>query len=165
MRKSAAGSGRRIRGERAAVRELFEAVTALARLYQFRDRDRICCRDMTVSQWYALEVLDRHGVCTVNALADELNLEKSTASRLVADLERKGYAKRQRNPGDGRSVLLRATAGGRRSFDTVRGELLREHTQVVSGLDAATQRTVAIVVRKLARATARRSGLSCAVTE
>lgn len=148
-----------------AAGELFEALTALARLYQFRDRDRICCRDMTVSQWYALEVLDRRGTCTANALAEELNLEKSTASRLIADLERKGYAKRRQNPGDGRSILLHATVGGRRAFDTVRADLLREHAQVVAGLDAGTQRAVALVMRKLAQTTARRSGLSCGVTE
>lgn len=165
MGRSAVKSTQAARRPGSAAGELFAAVTALARLYQFRDRDRICCRDMTVSQWYALEVLDRRGSVTANELAGELNLEKSTASRLIADLERKEYVRRRPHPADGRSILLRTTAVGRRAFDAVRNDLLREHAHVVAGLDAPTQRAVALVMRKLAQTTARRSGLSCAVTE
>jgi MarR family 2-MHQ and catechol resistance regulon transcriptional repressor len=148
------------RQPRSAALELFEAVTALARVYQFRDRDRICCRDLTVTQWYALEVLRRVGACSLNALARELNLEKSTASRLVGELERRRYVQRRAHPGDGRSVFISATARGLRAFATVRRDLLREHARVITGLDSATQRAVGDVIRQLALATAQRSGLS-----
>ena len=41
--------------------ELYDALSDLVRVYQFRDRDRICCFDVSVSQCYALEALVRRG--------------------------------------------------------------------------------------------------------
>lgn len=42
---------------------LHTAVADLVRVYQFRDRDRICCHDISVTQCYALEALVEHGPC------------------------------------------------------------------------------------------------------
>src|SRR5256885_15790903 len=86
------------------------AVADLVRVYQFRDRDRICCHDVSVTQCYALEALIRRGPVTLGELAAELYLDKSTASRVVASLERKRYVARSPHPTDGRAVLLRPTA-------------------------------------------------------
>src|SRR4026208_275729 len=66
----------------AAARSSHEALAALVRVYQFRDRDRICCHDVSVTQCYALEALIRRGELTLNELARELYLDKSTASRV-----------------------------------------------------------------------------------
>src|SRR3954452_3348392 len=92
--------------------ELYDALEDLLRVYQFRDRDRICCFDISVSQCYALEGLVRRGGMTLNDLAAYLYLDKSTASRVVDALERKGYVARSPHPKDGRSVLLAATPQG-----------------------------------------------------
>src|SRR6185295_17411735 len=73
---------------------LHEALTELVRVYQFRDRDRICCHDISVTQCYALEALLRRGPSGLNELAAELYLDKSTASRVVAALQRKKYVSR-----------------------------------------------------------------------
>ena len=70
---------------------LYAALSDLVRVYQFRDRDRICCYDISVTQCYALEALAHAGPRTLNELAAELYLDKSTASRVVTTLERKGY--------------------------------------------------------------------------
>jgi hypothetical protein len=45
---------------------LYEALSDLLRVYQFRDRDRICCHDISVTQCYALESLVREGPLTQN---------------------------------------------------------------------------------------------------
>ncbi len=82
-------------------------------IYQFRDRDRICCYDVSVTQCYALEALVRRGGMTLNDLAAHLYLDKSTASRVVDALERKGYVDRPPHPDDRRALLLEATAAGR----------------------------------------------------
>src|SRR6266545_307625 len=63
------------------ARALYGALSDLIRVYQFRDRDRICCYDVSVSQCYALETLVRQGGMTLNDLAAHLYLDKSTASR------------------------------------------------------------------------------------
>jgi len=48
---------------------LFGALSDLVRVYQFRDRDRICCYDVSVTQCYALEALARRSAMTLNDLA------------------------------------------------------------------------------------------------
>ena len=65
------------------------------RVYQFRDRDRICCHDVSVTQCYALETLVDHGPLRLGALAQRLFLDKSTTSRVVATLVKKGYVEQQ----------------------------------------------------------------------
>ena len=67
------------------------AVAELVRVYQFRDRDRICCHDISVTQCYALETLVEHGPMRLSALAERLFLDKSTTSRVVGALVKKGY--------------------------------------------------------------------------
>src|SRR5687767_3520590 len=84
------------------ARALYGALSDLIRVYQFRDRDRICCHDVSVSQCYALEALVRRGGMTLNDLAAHLYLDKSTASRVVDALERKGYVTRTSHPSDRR---------------------------------------------------------------
>ena len=111
--------------------ELHDALAEFARLYQFRDRDRICCHDVSVTQCYALEVLSKRAECTLNELAAELCLEKSTASRVVATLERKGYIARSGHPRDGRAILLRATSAGRRLYARIRTGLVEEKQRLL----------------------------------
>src|SRR5215471_11457095 len=73
---------------------LYAALSELVRVYQFRDRDTICCYDVSVTQCYAIEALLRRGPSGLNDLAAELYLDKSTTSRVVSTLERKGYVTR-----------------------------------------------------------------------
>src|SRR5688500_9788410 len=91
------------------ARDLQDALSEFIRVYQFRERDRICCHDVSVAQCYALEALVRHDRATLNELAAELCLDKSTASRIVAALERKGHVARAPHPTDRRAVVLAAT--------------------------------------------------------
>src|ERR1044072_3566354 len=62
---------------------LHRVLSDLTRMLQFRDRDRICCHDVSVTQCYALEALVARGEQTLNELAGELYLAKSTARRVV----------------------------------------------------------------------------------
>src|SRR5688500_17024825 len=86
--------------------DLHRALSDLVRVYQFRDRDRICCYDISVSQCYALEAVAEHGPLTLNDLAARLYLDKSTASRVVDALEKKGYVERRTSEVDRRSLQL-----------------------------------------------------------
>jgi DNA-binding MarR family transcriptional regulator len=59
------------------------------------------------------------GVQSQSELAALLRLERSTVSRLVQQLERRGWLDRDRAPGDGRARLLRLTERGRRVADDI----------------------------------------------
>ena len=67
---------------------LQSAVSSLVRIYQFRDRNRICCHDISVTQCYALEALVEQGPLRLGALAERMHLDKSTTSRVVQTLVR-----------------------------------------------------------------------------
>jgi len=134
--------------------DLYGALSDLVRVYQFRDRDRICCYDISVTQCYALEELVRRGGMTLNDLAARLYLDKSTASRVVDALERKGYVARSPHPRDRRAVLLEATETGRTLEGTIRKEALAEERQLLAGFPHEVRQAMTQLLGKLARAAA-----------
>ena len=136
---------------------LYHALNELIRIYQFRDRDRICCHDISITQCHALEGLVHHGPLMLNKLADYLHLDKSTTSRVVDSLERKGYATRLVHPDDSRALELKATPAGVRLHQVVMAEILKEEEGVLSDLSAEVRRALPGVLRKLAQAAANRS--------
>ena len=85
---------------------LHAAVSDLVRVYQFRDRDRICCHDISVTQCYALEAVAEHGPLRLGALAERMLLDKSTTSRVVATLVRKGYLSQSPDAADARATAI-----------------------------------------------------------
>src|SRR5262245_28777159 len=139
---------------------LHSALNELVRVYQFRDRDRICCHDVSVTQCYAIEALVRRGPSGLNDLAAELYLEKSTASRVVAALERKGYVTRSAHPEDGRAIVLDVTAAGRRLHDRIRKDLVNEAKGLLQDFEPEVREGAARLILRLARAAAARSGVA-----
>jgi len=67
---------------------------------------------LTVSQAFALHELDRDVPLSQQDLAERLRLEKSSVSRLAADLERRGLLVRERDPDNRRLYRLRLTDQG-----------------------------------------------------
>jgi MarR family transcriptional regulator, 2-MHQ and catechol-resistance regulon repressor len=144
--------------------DLYDALSNLVRVYQFRDRDRICCYDVSVTQCYALEGLVRLGGMTLNELAAHLFLDKSTASRVVDALERKGYVARSTHPQDRRAVLLEATETGRALEGKIREEMLIEEGKLLADFPHDVRQAMTQLLRRLARAAAGRvetGGGSC----
>jgi MarR family 2-MHQ and catechol resistance regulon transcriptional repressor len=139
--------------------ELHAALSELVRVYQFRDRDRICCHDISVTQCYALEALIRRGPSGLNELAAELYLDKSTASRVVATLERKKYVTRERHAEDGRAVVLTVSRAGRRLYERIRTDLVGETRQLLEDFPPEVRKGAARLILQLARAAAERSGV------
>lgn len=135
-----------------AAEELHSAVSELVRVYQFRDRDKICCYDISVTQCYALEVLAETGPMRSQALADQLRLDKSTVTRVVDALERKGYVERRKDADDSRALALGITAGGRALYQKINGELIAQQAALLADLDPDVRNAAADVIRRLARA-------------
>ena len=139
---------------------LHEALSELVRVYQFRDRDRICCHDISVTQCYALEALLRRGPSGLNELAAELYLDKSTASRVIATLERKGYVSRASHPQDKRAIVLKVTAAGKRLHDRIRTDLIAQTRDLLEDFEPEVRAGAARLILRLARAAAVRSGVT-----
>jgi MarR family 2-MHQ and catechol resistance regulon transcriptional repressor len=128
------------------------AVSDLVRVYQFRDRDRICCHDISVTQCYALERLVEHGPMRLSTLAERLFLDKSTTSRVVNTLVRKGYVEQRTDARDGRATTLRATRPGERLCARITADLVDQQKQLLEDLDPGVRAGVVQVIRRLAQA-------------
>jgi MarR family 2-MHQ and catechol resistance regulon transcriptional repressor len=141
---------------------LQSAVADLVRVYQFRDRDRICCHDISVTQCYALETLVEHGPMRLGALAERLFLDKSTTSRVVGSLVKKGYVEQQAEESDKRATVLQATTRGRRLCARITDDLVEQQKQLLQDLEPDVREGVVQVIRGLARAADSRfrSGIS-----
>lgn len=147
---------------------LSEALSELIRVVQFRDRDRACCYDLSVSQCYALKGVVDAGALTINDLAAHLYLDKSTASRIANGLVAKGFLARTRDVDDGRIVLLVATPDGSDICSRISSDLFGEYAELLRDFDPEVRSAITRLVGRLGRSLAARveaSGGSCCVVK
>lgn len=151
--KARGGSKEGLDDERLAAdtRSFYDALSELIRVYQFRDRDRICCYDVSITQCYALEALARERAMTLNDLASHLYLDKSTTSRVVDALERKGYVVRSEHPADGRALRLKITPAGRTLHGRILNDILAEEEALLAEFSPEVRRSMTQVVVRLAK--------------
>ena len=96
-----------------------------------------------------IHALRHHPGVTQRELADMLNTDKAAIARRAANLERKGYLRREPNPADGRSQLLYATeaAEGLRNSKAHIEEVF--YTWLLDGLDEGEARQFCDTLDKL----------------
>lgn len=140
--------------------DLYDAVNQLVRVYQFRDRDRICCYDVSVTQCYAVETLVKQGALRLQVLAEEMFLDKSTASRVIDALERKGYVSRVEDDEDRRAVKIQATQAGKELYEKIRSDLVAEERAMIENLSVEARQGAVSLLRQITRATEIRCGLA-----
>jgi DNA-binding MarR family transcriptional regulator len=93
--------------------ELQAAVARFVRAFGLHQPDQTPCgQPIPVSEAHALGELAREGTLRQNDLAHRLRLEKSTTSRLVTQLIKRGWVERTPAPADGRGVLVELTQSG-----------------------------------------------------
>lgn len=134
------------------ARALQAAIADLVRVYQFRDRDRICCHDISVTQCYALEALVEHGPMRLSELTERLFLDKSTTSRVVRTLVKKQYVAQHPDATDGRATALSATRAGRNLCARITDDLVSQQKELLADLDPDVRAGVVNVIRRLAQA-------------
>ncbi len=142
--------------------ELHHAVSELVRVYQFRDRQRICYYDVSVTQCHAIARLVALGSMPLNQLAVELHLDKSTASRVVSALEEKNYVRRTAHASDGRALCLEVTPQGRKLHERIEQDLVVEMEKLLEGFDSDVRQATTRLVARLARAAKERFSVKTA---
>ena len=153
-------------GQEREAADFYTALTHLLRVVQFRDRDRACCYDVSVAQCYGLKAVADNGPLTVNELSAALLLDKSTASRIAAGLEAKGYVRRDPDPDDGRVVRLSTTRAGNELHQRIEGDLQAEYSRLLADFDPEVRAGMTRLLGRLAASFAARvdaSGGSCCV--
>jgi DNA-binding MarR family transcriptional regulator len=98
----------------ASAQRLHELFMELARAGGMLQHDgTIPGQLISLSQAFALHELDRDTPLSQSELATRLRLEKSSVSRMAAEMERKGLLVRERDPHNRRVYRLRLTERGR----------------------------------------------------
>ncbi len=93
-----------------------EQMVALVRAFGWHRPDQTPCGTaVPISEAHALIELARQETLPQHELGARLGLEKSTVSRLVGQLESRGWVQRQRQERDGRSVAVSLTEKGRQA--------------------------------------------------
>ena len=106
---------------------------------------------VTMPQWRVL-VLAASGPQNVAAVADDLGVHRSNATRIVERLVRAGLLDRRTDPRDRRHVSLRLTPQGRRFVNRVMTLRRRRFDEILAEMDAGARASLAASVREFVRA-------------
>jgi DNA-binding MarR family transcriptional regulator len=93
--------------------------------------------DITVPQHRLLVLLAGSGGTAIRALADQLGVDPSNASRSCDRLQRLGLISRQRSSADGRSVEVTLTGAGRALLLTVREHRIEQVKRILADVSEA----------------------------
>ena len=98
--------------------------------------------EVTLPQHRALVLLASRGARTIGAIATELGVDQSNASRLVDRLVRLGLVERRPSAADGRAVEVVVVAAGRRVLDAVTSARHEEIAGLLEELTPAERRAL-----------------------
>jgi DNA-binding MarR family transcriptional regulator len=108
----------------------------IARLLRRRFDARARAMGATRAQWMALKMISRGEGINQGRLAEQLEVEPITASRMIDRLEEAGMVERRRDPGDRRAWLLFLTDKSRPVIDDLRVVANEVFEQALDGLSA-----------------------------
>jgi DNA-binding MarR family transcriptional regulator len=94
---------------------------------------------VSMSQAFGLHELDTDQPLSQGELAARLNLEKSTVSRMVAEMERKGLVRRERDPANRRFYRIRLTPAGQ-ALHVRLAKVMHERFEHFAATMSATER-------------------------
>jgi DNA-binding MarR family transcriptional regulator len=94
-------------------RDLQQQIQEFIRRFGLLSQESTPCQyPISPSQSHTLQLLGQAAILTQQQLAVQLNLDKSTISRLVAQLVERGWVHRTTNPGNRREVHLSLSETG-----------------------------------------------------
>ena len=127
--------------------ELQERMISLIRAFGLhRPEETPCGEPVAVAEAHALLELTREEPLLQKDLAQRLRLEKSTVSRLVKVLEKRGWVGREKSSHDGRAMELRLTEAGKKATARLAEARRAKFTQI---LEAIPEEELAPIMRYL----------------
>lgn len=101
------------------------------------------------SGYLLLQVLSTEGPLGINALAERQGLDASTVTRQVVSLEKAGFARRSRDPRDGRAVQVEATPAGEAQLERERSRRSSMYDQILADWSPAERALLASLLERL----------------
>ena len=150
---------------RGQAERFYQVFAELARGYQFRDQEEICCHGISVSQCYTLDALKTHGPMAMGDLAGRLHLEISTMTRVVDHLVADDLATRVTDAKDRRVCRVQLTRKGRSLISKIRAELITRYEVVLREIPAQSREAVITTMSRLLSAFEERESCTCTQAE
>lgn len=135
-----------------ASQDLKGLVIRLQRKMEFFDALQSSCCGVSFAQCQALAAIRQAGKISLNDLATGMGLDKSTVSRTVDNLVRKGLALRAPVPADRRCVTIRLTVKGNRAISEVEAGLSRCFGSLYKSIDRSRRAQIMESLRVLLEA-------------
>lgn len=107
---------------------------------------------LTVPQHRLLVMISSHGPRRIGAVATDLGVNQSNASRLVDRLVDQGLVRRSPDPRDARASAVELTDAGRRALDAVTALRLAELRTIASNMPSSSRRAVVSALRDFSNA-------------
>jgi DNA-binding MarR family transcriptional regulator len=130
--------------------QLYAAATAFIRIYQFRDRDQALRFGLTVVQAYTLDILLATGGVGLTRLAQALRVDKSTTSRVVSGMTRRGLVEWSRAKHDRRAKEIVASGEGKRRYERLRHAIMGDNARLLASYSPSERQTAITILRQLA---------------
>ncbi len=127
-----------------AVSNVFRAATAVR---NHMEREVLSSHELSWSAFVVLFVLRVWGKQESHELAREAGITGGTLTGVLTTLERRGFAQRSVHPDDGRRVIVRPTAKGRRTVDEIMPVFNHHEAIVTAGLSSADRRELTRLLR------------------
>ncbi|MCE5284474.1 MAG: MarR family transcriptional regulator [Pelosinus sp.] len=121
---------------------LRENIRMLVRKLGLLDKDEAVCSGLTLTQSHVLVEVGRKTDMSVNDLAELLNLDKSTVSRVVEQLVKNNLLLRKAHECDRRFVTLELTDQGSQLYKSTEARMKEYYAGVLECLPAETQQQV-----------------------
>lgn len=101
------------------------------------------------AQWSILAILSNHDGLSQSQISDELEIEKSTAGRLIDQVEKSGWIERRSIPGDRRLWGIHLTDRARRLTDEVESVILQTRAEMLRGLTEEQQQHLSELLQRV----------------
>lgn len=137
---------------RAQAVQLMQTLRDLARQGQQMNRRHLSGSDLSPSQWHCLEELWREGAIPMGDLAERLAITRSSATRLVDPLEKRGLVRRKTSKEDRRSQSVDLTSRGEQLVSELVGQAEEAYVNLYRGLDAPNRLPLLAAVHELREA-------------
>ena len=104
-----------------SYQDVFTLIGELSRALRCCQQEEAFCLDLTLSQFFILHSIAGKGKIQLAELHGLLSVEKSTTTRMVSPLIRRGLVIQERAEHDSRALVLKLTGRGEEVYRTVWG--------------------------------------------
>ncbi|MFQ5982073.1 MAG: MarR family winged helix-turn-helix transcriptional regulator [Woeseiaceae bacterium] len=114
-----------------------------------RIRSRLRKSDINITRWRVLGTLRAYGELSLGRIVELTAMEQPSVSRVVAQLEREGLAKREISTNDSRFVNVTLTPAGVKAFQAIYPTAQRHQERALSGFSKKEINTLKSFLRRI----------------